>query len=59
MLYLDKKLVDMNRISDVNYQDHEWGDTNTPEKATQEKGKIDVKLVIDHLRQEIGKSFTV
>jgi creatinine amidohydrolase len=56
MLYLDETLVDMTRISEVNYQDHGWGDSNTPEKASSEKGEAYVKLVIDHLRQEIGKA---
>jgi creatinine amidohydrolase len=56
MLYLDKSLVEMSQISDVNYQDHEWNDDNAPEKASCEKGQTDVKLVVDHLRHEIEKS---
>lgn len=56
MLYLDKELVDMSRISDINYQDHGWNDKNTPEEASPDKGKADVKLVIDHLRREIRNS---
>lgn len=38
ILYLDKSLVEMNRISDVNYQDHNWNGDNTPEKTSYEKG---------------------
>jgi creatinine amidohydrolase len=55
MLYLDKELVDMSRISNINYQDHGWNDNNTPEKASPDKGEADVKLVIDHIRREIEK----
>lgn len=57
MLYLDKELVDMSRISDINYQDHGWQDSNTPEKASPEKGEADVKIVINYLRREIQKTF--
>ncbi len=58
MLYLDKSLVKMGQISDVNYREHEWTEDNTPEKASYEKGQADVKLIIAYLRQEIEKSLT-
>ncbi len=56
MLYLDRELVHMDRISDINYKDHYWNEDTTPQKASSEKGEADVKLVIDHLRQEIEKA---
>lgn len=42
MLYLDKDLVDMTRISAVNYQDHGWTEQSSPEKASRSKGEQDV-----------------
>jgi len=55
MLYLDKELVDLTRISDINYQDHGWHDDNSPEKASPDKGEEDVAQVINHLKCEIEK----
>lgn len=55
MLYLDKELVEMSRIQKINYDDHGWQQHNSPEKATFEKGKDDVKRVIDHLKCEIER----
>jgi creatinine amidohydrolase len=49
MLYLDRNLVDMTRISAVNYQDHGWSDANSPEKASCAKGEDDVDHIIMHL----------
>ncbi|MFC1714596.1 creatininase family protein [Candidatus Poribacteria bacterium] len=49
MLYLDRSLTDMTRISAANYQDHGWRDANTPEKATVAKGEADVEQIITHL----------
>lgn len=53
MLYLDKDLVDMTRISDVNYRDHGWQEENSPEKASICKGEKDVRAVIAHLKGKI------
>ena len=53
MLYLDKDLVDMTRISDVNYHDHGWQERNSPEKASSCKGEKDVHAVIAHLKGKI------
>ena len=58
MLHLDKELVDMSRIGPVNYQDHGWQDSDTPEKATPEKGAADVRLVTEHLRREIQEALS-
>ncbi len=49
MLYLDRSLTDMTRISAANYQDHGWKDANSPEKATSAKGEDDVEQIITHL----------
>jgi creatinine amidohydrolase len=56
LLYLDKDLVDMTRISQVNYKDHGWKANNSPEKATWTKGKRDVDRVISHLKGKIKKA---
>jgi len=56
LLYLDKELVDMTRISEVNYKDHGWQADNSPERASRTKGKRDVDLVIAHLKGEIEKA---
>ena len=56
MLYLDGDRVRMDQIREINYQDHGWGPDNSPEKATFEKGKADVELVVEYLRREIGKA---
>lgn len=55
MLYLEEGLVRMDRIQKINYEDHGWQQHNSPEMATYQKGKEDVKLVIDHLKYEIEK----
>jgi len=49
MLYLERDLVDMTRISEINYQDHGWNDANSPEKATCAKGEDDVQQIMAHL----------
>lgn len=56
MLYLDRNLVDMTRISAINYQDHGWRDANTPEKATFAKGENDIKQIVTHLEGMIGEA---
>lgn len=53
MLYLDKSLVDMTHISEVNYRDHGWNDTNSPERASAAKGERDLQKIIQHLGDEI------
>ena len=53
MLYLNKDLVDMTRITEVNYQDHGWQKENAPEKASVRKGAMDVAAVIAHLKDKI------
>lgn len=55
MLYLDKHLVDMTRISETNYRDHGWGGDNDPLKATAARGESEVERVIDYLKQEIDR----
>ena len=55
MLYLDKSLVDMTRISEVNYKDHGWNDANSPERASAAKGEHDLQKIIQHLHGEIRK----
>ena len=56
MLYLERKLVDMTRISAINYQDHGWSDANSPEKATCAKGEDDVERIITHLQGMIEEA---
>lgn len=56
MLYLGKDLVDMSRISAVNYRDHGWNDDNTPEKASSAKGEKDMKIVISYLKNKIDEA---
>jgi len=53
MLYLDKNLVDMTRISDVNHRDHGWTEQTSPATASRAKGKQDVQAVITHLQSKI------
>ena len=54
MLYLDKNLVDMNRISQLNYQDHGWSDKNSPELASAAKGEVDVQRLIKYFGENIN-----
>ena len=53
MLYLDKGLVDMTRIGELNYKDHGWGEDHSPERATASKGEEDVHAVIAHLKSKV------
>jgi creatinine amidohydrolase len=53
MLYLDRALVDMTRVGEINYNEHGWLEHNSPEKATPEYGEAFVNLVIDYLKQKI------
>jgi creatinine amidohydrolase/Fe(II)-dependent formamide hydrolase-like protein len=53
MLYLDKNLVDMTRIGEVNYRDHGWSDANSPERASAAKGEQDLKRIIEYLDAKI------
>lgn len=55
MLYLDRNLVDMTRISEVNYRDHGWNNANSPEKASAAKGERDLERIIQYLDGEIRK----
>jgi len=55
MLYLDRPLVDMTRIGEVNYQDHGWSDDVTPEKASTEQGESEMERIVAHLEAEIAK----
>ncbi|MCL5270527.1 MAG: creatininase family protein [bacterium] len=52
MLYLDKSLVDMTRISTVNYRDHGWTEANTPEKASHAEGEAEIEKILAHLQKE-------
>lgn len=55
MLYLDRNLVDMTRIAEVNYRDHGWEGENDPLKASAGRGEAEVERVIDYLKAEIEK----
>ena len=55
MLYLDRNLVDMTRIAEVNYRDHGWEGENDPLKASASRGEAEVERVIDYLKAEIEK----
>jgi len=56
MLYLDRNLVDMTRIGEVNYRDHGWSELNTPEKATASKGETDIQSIIEYFNAKIKQS---
>jgi creatinine amidohydrolase/Fe(II)-dependent formamide hydrolase-like protein len=56
MLYLDKSLVDMTRISDVNYRNHGWAGDNDPLEASSARGESETDLVLDHLQAEISRA---
>jgi creatinine amidohydrolase len=56
MLYLDKSLVDMTRISDVNYRNHGWSGENDPLNASSARGESETDRVIDHLQAEISRA---
>ena len=56
MLYLGRDLVDMTRISDINYRDHGWSDANSPEKATCAKGEDDTRQIVTHLEGMIKEA---
>jgi creatinine amidohydrolase len=53
MLYVDRTLVDMSRIGEVNFRDHGWSEENSPRRATVAKGEADVAVIIEHLRTRI------
>lgn len=59
MLYLGHELVDMTRISEINYKDHGWSDANSPEKATSAKGEVDTEQIIDHLEGLIKEALAL
>ena len=56
MLYLNKDLVDMTRIGEVNYRDHGWQEENSPEKASSCKGEKDIHAVIAYLKGKIEEA---
>ena len=56
MLYLDKSLVNMTAIQQVNYQDHGWGGPKDPMNASVALGEESVHRVISHLKAEIEKA---
>ncbi len=58
MLYLDKSLVDMTRIGDINYQEHFWNETNTPENASVSRGEEEATRVIEALKAKIEAQTT-
>lgn len=53
MLYLGHDMVDMTQITDVNYCDHGWNETNTPEKASSAKGEEDMRQILEHVERLI------
>jgi creatinine amidohydrolase/Fe(II)-dependent formamide hydrolase-like protein len=54
MLYLDRNLVDMTRIGQLNYQDHGWSEERSPELASTAKGESDIQKIIDYLGEKIN-----
>ena len=56
LLHLAPDLVQMDRIGQENYQDHGWGDHNTPEKATAKQGQAETAAVIAYLKQRIAQA---
>ncbi len=59
MLYLDKSLVDMTRIGQLNYHDHGWNDSNTPELASAGKGESDLQKIIQYLDSKINSLINI
>ena len=55
MMYLDKHLVDMTRIREINYRNHGWGGENDPKLASAARGESEVERVIDHLKEKIER----
>lgn len=55
MLYLNKNLVDMTRIGQLNYKDHGWSDKNSPELASSAKGEADVQKLIKYFSNKINE----
>lgn len=53
MLYLDRSLVDMSRIGEVNFREHGWSEEHSPRRATGAKGEADVAAIVEHLRGKI------
>ena len=58
MLYLDRNLVDMTRIGEVNYRDHGWSDANSPELASASKGESDLQKIIQYLDSKVKQYLT-
>jgi len=56
MLYLDKSLVNMTAIRDVNYQDHGWAGPKDPMNASVARGEESIRQIIAHLKAEIDKA---
>jgi creatinine amidohydrolase len=57
MLYLDRNLVDMTRIGQLNYQDHGWSEERSPERASSAKGESDIQKIIDYLGSRIKECY--
>lgn len=57
MLYVDRALVDMTRISERNYKDHGWTEANSPENASVARGESEMQTIIEHLMGEITRAF--
>jgi hypothetical protein len=45
----------MDRIGMKNYEDHGWQENNSPECASPEKGKRDVKMIVEYLKGAVGE----
>ncbi len=58
MLYLEKHLVDMTRITKINYQDHGWEIDNSPERASSARGEADVDQIITYLKEKIDRALS-
>jgi len=53
MLYLDRALVDMSRIAEVNFRDHGWTEATSPRLASIAKAEADVATIVEYLRGRI------
>jgi creatinine amidohydrolase len=58
MLYLDRSLVNMSAIGEVNFRDHGWTQENSPRLASAAKGEAEVAAITEHLRGKIQALLT-
>lgn len=53
MLYVDRSLVNMSAIGEVNFRDHGWTDENSPVPSTAANGEAGVAAITEHLRGKV------